>query len=544
MKNFRSCMKGMGAMLKPLRWRVAVGVGIGLVRIAASLAFVWICKRLVDIATGALDAPLGGSIGLMAGILVIQILSNVADSWWESYITVEAQNGFRHSVFSHVLRSTWNGREAFHSGDTVNRLEEDIRVVVDLLCSRLPSAIVTLCQLVAASLFLLTLSPNLSWILIVLMMAAVLGSRLFFRTLRRLTAAIRAKDSQVQAFMQENLLNRVVVLTLIGAERVLSRLGMLQRDVRDNTIRRTNYNAVARTFMGLGFLSGYAAAFLWGVFGIRSGAVTYGMMTAFLQLVGQIQRPIAELAHHVPAFIHSLTSVERLMELEELPLEEHGTPVRLEGAPEITIDHLTFGYDGQTEPVFKDFSCTFKGGEMIAITGHTGIGKSTLIRLILALLRPQEGSIRVGGVAVSPDLRGNFMYVPQGNTLLSGTIRENLKLVAPEATDEQLREALELAAAEFVFDLKEGLDTLCSEKGGGLSEGQAQRIAIARGLLHSGGILVLDEATSAIDPATEERLLHNLSARFHGRKTILFISHREAVTSAADAVLSIGAPRS
>ena len=543
MKNFRSCMKGMGAMLRPLRWRVAVGVGIGLVRIAASLAFVWICKRLVDIATGAVVAPLGGSIGLMAGILLIQILGNVAASWWESYITVEAQNGFRHSVFSHVLRSTWNGREAFHSGDTVNRLEEDIRVVVDLLCSRLPGAIVTLCQLIAASFFLLTLSPNLAWILIILMLAAVLGSRLFFRTLRRLTAAIRAKDSQVQAYMQENLLNRVVVLTLIGAERVLSRLGMLQRDVRDNTIRRTNYNAVARTFMGLGFLSGYAAAFLWGVFGIRSGAVTYGMMTAFLQLVGQIQRPIAELAHHVPAFIHSLTSVERLMELEELPLEEHGKPVQIEGAPEISIEHLTFGYAGQAEAVFKDFSYVFKGGEMTAITGHTGIGKSTLIRLILALLRPQEGTIRVGGVPVSPDLRGNFMYVPQGNSLLSGTIRENLRLVAPEATDEQLREVLELSAAEFVFDLPEGLDTHCSEKGGGLSEGQAQRIAIARGLLHNGGILVLDEATSAIDPATEERLLHNLSARFHGRKTILFISHREAVTSAADAVLSIGAQR-
>ena len=540
MKNFRSCLKGMGAMLKPLRWRVAVGVGIGLVRIAASLAFVWICKRLVDIATGAVVAPLGGSIGLMAGILLVQILGNVGASWWESYITVEAQNGFRHSVFSHVLRSTWNGREAFHSGDTVNRLEEDIRVVVDLLCSRLPSAIVTLCQLVAASLFLLTLSPNLAWILIILMLAAVLGSRLFFRTLRRLTAAIRAKDSQVQAYMQENLLNRVVVLTLIGAERVLSRLGMLQRDVRDNTIRRTNYNAVARTFMGLGFLSGYAAAFLWGVFGIRSGAVTYGMMTAFLQLVGQIQRPIAELAHHVPAFIHSLTSVERLMELEELPLEEHGKPVQIEGAPEIAIEHLTFGYAGQAEAVFKDFSYVFKGGEMTAITGHTGIGKSTLIRLILALLRPQEGTIRVGGVPVSPDLRGNFMYVPQGNSLLSGTIRENLRLVAPEATDDQLREALELSAAEFVFELPDGLDTLCSEKGGGLSEGQAQRIAIARGLLHNGGILVLDEATSAIDPATEERLLHNLSARFHGRKTILFISHREAVTSAADTVLSIG----
>ncbi len=541
MKKFSACMKALWGMSAPVRWRMAVSVGIGLVRIAASLGFVWASKYLVDIATGVKNDSLTTAIGIFLGILLLQLGTIVLSSWWDSYNQVKAQNILRKDLFGHVLKSRWDGRERFLSGDTVNRLEEDIRVVVDLLCSRLPSAIVTLCQLIAASLFLLTLSPNLSWILIVLMLAAVLGSRLFFRTLRRLTAAIRAKDSQVQAYMQENLLNRIVVLTLIGAERVLSRLGMLQRDVRDNTVKRSNYNAVARTFMGLGFLSGYAAAFLWGVFGIRSGAVTYGMMTAFLQLVGQIQRPIAELAHHVPAFIHSLTSVERLMELEELPLEERGEPVQLEGAPEIAIEHLTFGYAGQAEPVFKDFSFTFKGGEMTAITGHTGIGKSTLIRLILALLRPQEGSIRIGGVAVSPDLRGNFMYVPQGNSLLSGTIRENLRMVAPEATDERLREALELAAAEFVFDLPEGLETLCSEKGGGLSEGQAQRIAIARGLLHSGGILVLDEATSAIDPETEERLLQNLSARFHGRKTILFISHREAVTSAADAVLRIGA---
>ena len=540
MKSFRTCLKGLRTMARPLRGPVAVGVVIGLVRIAASLAFVWICKRLVDIATGTLAAPLGESITIMAAILLAQILSTVASSWWESYITVTAQNQFRHQTFSHVLRSVWTGREAFHSGDTVNRLEEDIRVVVELLCSRLPGAIVTLCQLVAASLFLLTLSPKLSWILIILMLAAVLGSRLFFRTLRRLTARIRAKDSEIQAYMQENLLNRIVVLTLIGTEKVLQRLGWLQKDVRDATIQRTNYNAVARSFMGLGFLSGYAAAFLWGVFGIRSGAVTYGMMTAFLQLVGQIQRPIAELARHVPAFIHSLTSVERLMELEELPLEAHGKDILLEGAPDIVIDRMTFAYEGQAEPVFQDFSFTFKGGEMTAIAGHTGIGKSTLIRLILGLLQPQKGSIRVGGMPVGPDLRSNFMYVPQGNTLLSGTIRENLQWVAPEADEALLREALELAAAEFVFDLPQGLDTPCSEKGGGLSEGQAQRIAIARGLLHSGGILVLDEATSAIDPATEERLLHNLSARFHGRKTILFISHREAVTSAADTVLSIG----
>ena len=543
MKSFRTCLKGLHTLVRPLRGRIAVGVAIGLVRIAASLAFVWICKRLVDIATGTLDAPLGGSIAIMAGILLAQILSTVCSSWWESYITVGAQNSIRHQTFGHVLRSVWTGREAFHSGDTVNRLEEDIRVIVELLCSRLPGAIVTLCQLVAAAFFLLTLSPNLAWILIVLMLAAVLGSRLFFRTLRRLTARIRAKDSKIQAYMQENLLNRIVVLTLIGTEKVLDRLGWLQKDLRDDTVKRMNYNAVARSFMGLGFLSGYAAAFLWGVFGIRSGAVTYGMMTAFLQLVGQIQRPIADLARHVPAFIHSLTSVERLMELEELPLERHDKPVLLDGAPEIAIEDLTFAYEGQAEPVFQEFSYTFKGGEMTAIAGHTGIGKSTLIRLILALLQPQKGSVRIGGKDASPDLRDNFMYVPQGNTLLSGTIRENLLWVAPDAPEEALRETLQLAAAEFVFDLPQGLDTPCSEKGGGLSEGQAQRIAIARGLLHEGGVLILDEATSAIDPETEERLLHNLSARFHGRKTILFISHREAVCSAADAILDIGTPR-
>ena len=540
MKDFRTCMKGLRALLRVLRWRVAVTVLIGLVRIAASLAFVWICKRLIDIATGTLDAPIGANVGILAGILIVQILSNVADGWWESYITVEAQNRFRKEYFAHVLGSAWSGREAFHSGDTINRLEEDIRVVVDLLCSRLPGAVVTFCQLVAASFYLLTLSSSLVWILIALMLAAVLGSRLFFRTLRRLTAAIRAKDSEIQAYMQENLLNRIVVLTLVGTERVLVRLGLLQKNLRDNTIRRTNYNAIARACLGVGFLSGYAAAFLWGVFGIRSGLVTYGMMTAFLQLVGQIQRPIAELARHVPAFIHSLTSVERLMELKDLPLEAQGTPVHLDGAPSITIEGLRFAYEGQREAVFDNFSHTFQGGCMTAISGHTGVGKSTLIRLILALLQPQKGTIRIDGHAASPALRCNIMYVPQGNTLMSGTILENLRMACETADEAQIREALHLAAADFVFSLPQGLDTPCSEKGGGLSEGQAQRIAIARGLLHSGGILILDEATSAIDPATEARLLQNLSARFHGRKTILFISHREAVTSAADAVLHIG----
>ena len=210
-------------MFKPVRWRVLVSILIGLVRIAASLSFVWICKRLVDIATGNIvDASLSANAGIMVGIMLVQLLTGIAASYWENLSIVRTQNAMRYDTFAHVIRSRWNGREAFHSGDMVNRLEEDIRVVVDLLCSRLPDAIVTLCQLLAASIFLLSMAPGLAWVLLILMCAAVVGSRMFFRTLRRLTDAIRAKDSEIQGHMQENLQNRILVLTLIGTEKCSS----------------------------------------------------------------------------------------------------------------------------------------------------------------------------------------------------------------------------------------------------------------------------------------------------------------------------------
>ena len=537
--SLRDCMRVLRRMVRPVRGRLLVSILIGLVRIVASLAFVWISKTLVDIATGVLDAPLGTHVVIMVVILLVQILSNVAASWWESVTVVKAQTRVRADFFAHVMGSRWNGRETFHSGDTVNRLEEDIRVVTDLVCSRFPDAVVTLCQLLAASWYLLTLSPGLVWLLLLLMAVAVVGSRLCFKIVRRLTSEIRAADSGIQQHMQENLLNRIVVLTLGATQKVLSVLGYKQDELVSLSIRRQNYGAVGRAFMGLGFLSGYAAAFLWGVYGIRGGTVTFGMMTAFLQLVGQVQRPIFELARHIPAFIHSLTSVERLEELRALPLEEAGEPVVFSGAPEIVVDHITFAYPDAERPVFKDFSRTFAAGSMTAVMGATGEGKTTLIRLLMALLQPSEGSILIDGVPASPATRANFMYVPQGNTLLSGTIRENLLLADPSADEERMKEALRLAAAEFVLDLPEGLDTVCSEKGAGLSEGQAQRIAIARALLREGGILILDESTSALDGPTEARLLENISAAYKGRKTLIIISHRPSVLPLADAVLKL-----
>ena len=541
----RQTIQGLRPMARPVRGRIALSVLIGAVRIAASLGFVWICKRLVDIATGEVDAPLSLHIGILLGIMMLQLVCSVAASAWESYNSVRSGNELRRDTFARVLRSSWTGREAYRSGDAVNRLEEDVRVVTELLCTRIPDVVITVVQLLAASVYLLLMAPNLLWVLIVLMVAAVGGSRLFFKKLRVLTERIRKQDAEIQQLMQENLQKRLVVLTLIGAERVLARLGGLQKELQGQTVTRIRYNAVARGCMIFGFLGGYAAAFLWGVLGIRSGAVTYGMMTAFLQLVGQVQRPIAELARQVPAFIHASTSVERLMDLQGLEQEASGeAPVALEGTPGIRCTALSFAYPDQPEElILSGFNHDFAAGSLTVIMGLTGAGKSTLSRLVLGLLKPTAGSVTLydarGEYPAGPALRGNFRYVPQGNTLFSGTIRENLQLARADASEEAMRDALHTAVADFVFDLPEGLDTPCGETGSGLSEGQAQRIAIARALLHEGGILVLDEATSALDAETEYTLLDRLYTRYHGSRTMLFISHREAISARADEILRI-----
>ncbi len=541
MKSFRECTAAAWRMSVGIRWRMGVSVLIGLVRIAASLGFVWASKLLVDIATGNNEMPLNTAIGLFIGILLLQIGAFIFGNWWESYTLVKTQNTLRLQLFGHVLRSRWDGRDRFLSGDTVNRLEEDIRVVADLLGSRVPGLVITLMQLLAASAYLLVLAPQLLWVLLILMFAAVFGSKLFFKQLRKLMALIRARESELQQVMQESLQHRVLVLTLTHVERVLEKFGWLQADVENNTRKRLNYNAVSRGLMFLGFQTGHAAAFIWGILGILHGTITYGTMTAFLQLVGQVQRPIAEFGRQIPAIINALTSIERLMELEELKEEPLEKPVRLEKAPEIRVSNLTYNYPGVEEPVLLDFSCTFPAGSLSVIMGHTGIGKSTLLRLVMGLLQPTAGTVTLDGIPAGPAIRSNFLYVPQGNSLLSGTIRSNLQLANPLAGETEMKQALETAAAQFVYSLPRGLDTPCGEVGSGLSEGQAQRIAIARALLHPGSVLILDESTSALDAQTEKTVIENLHRIYYGHKTILCISHRPAVTEVADQIIEIKA---
>ena len=547
MKSVGYCLKAAIRMSRPARWRMLVSFLIGLVQIAASLSFVWISKALVDVATGDRSGSLWSYVILMASIMLLQIALRLFAAWWEKMNVVKTQNILRRSHFSHVLFSTWRGKEMFHSADTVNRLEEDIRVVTELLCVRIPDVFVTICQLVAASIYAVILAPGLIWMVIVLMIIAIIGSRLFFRKIRSLTDNIRKKDSRVQQLFQDNLRLRDLVLMLFGPSKVMGRLDSEQKDIENLTRKRLLLNVVARGFMGVGFMGGYAAAFFWGVFGIAAGTVTYGMMTAMLQLVGQVQRPISDIGRAIPAFIHAVTSIERLSELTDLQQEEQGEGVVFEDAPEINLSDVSFSYPDSDELVLKDFSCKFPSGSLTAVMGLTGAGKSTLMRIVMGLLSPTKGTVEISGEkggkqqteSISAKTRENFMYVPQGNTLLSGTIRENLKLVDPDADDDLLKEVLNRAEAGFVLDLPEGMDTRCGEDGSGLSEGQCQRIAIARALLKKGGVLLLDEATSALDSQTEKRLLDNICNFYRGKKTIIFISHRDAVASAADNILRL-----
>lgn len=542
-KSFGECFRGLLGLLSPLWGRVAVSVFNGLVAVSASLAYVWISKKVVDIATGQSDGALLPNVLLFAAVMLIQIACRLFSRYWEALMVVDTQNRTRKEVFDKVIRAAWDGRDRFHSGDTVNRLEEDVRVIADFLCVNMPEMIVTCVQLLAATWMLFELSPKLGWVLIWIMPVAVIGSRLFFLTLRRITKDIRKTDSEIQAHMQETVQNRLLVRMMGGTGGASSKLEGMQNSVRGKIVKRMNYSTVARGAMSVGFAAGYALVFIWSVYGLKNGTVTYGLMVAFLQLVNQVQRPVAELANQIPSFIRALSSEERVLELCEQPQEASERDIRMEGAPGIRLRDLSFGYPDAEVQVLSALNFDFKPGSLTALMGYTGAGKSTLIKVILALLKPTGGEVSIYDgtkeLPVGVGTRCNFQYVPQGNSLMSGTIRQNLLIANAEATEDELRAALHAAVADFVFELKDGLDTVCGEDGVGISEGQAQRVAVARALLRPGGVLVLDEATSALDAATEQELLRRLHEHCSGAKTIICISHRPAVEEYADRILRI-----
>ena len=532
----------MNTILKYLHWLWAHSVGargavlvnifLGTLNVGLNLYFTWLCKHLVDIATGVGT----GSLPLYTGIVIVVVLLRLA----VAAVNVRVENLtnskmnfiIRKGLYSCLLQSEWLGKERRHTGDTVNRLETDVSTVTGVICSDVPQIFTTLVQLVAAIIFLSTMDWRLALLLVVVTPLFVLFSKFFFHRLREMTRGIRETESEVQSHLQESLQHRMVIQSMENESRMEDRLDGLQGREYGQIVERTRFNVIARTMVSAAFSFGYIAAFLWGVYGISKGSLTFGVMTAFLQLVGQIQRPLVNLTRQVPSFVYATASIDRLMELEDAPKAEAVEPVPLEAPAGIRVRGLGYRYPDGKRMILKDLDFDFPPGSRTAIVGETGAGKSTLIRLMLALLKPVEGSITlydaIREVDASPATRCNLVYVPQGNTLFSGTVRENLLMGNPDATEDQMADALRTAVADFVLSLPEGLDTRCGEGGAGLSEGQAQRIAIARGLLRPGSILLLDEFSSSLDPATEAQLMENLTKKAAG-KTMIFITHREKI---------------
>lgn len=523
-------------MLKQLRYFYDLSAGfrikllwclvLGLLSILCGFAFIYVSKGIVDIATHKLDANLWQYVAILATMLLLRLSITGLRAWVNGRTNQQLVNATRSRLFQSVLNAPWHGREDRQSGDVMSRMSEDLRVVCSCITSDIPALILSLFQLIAASWFLFILQPKLLWLLLLIFPFALLLSKLYYKTMRKLTKEIRSEESDIQSHIQESVQNRPLLLSLrrtgLMADRLMTRHGQLFGTYS----RRLRFSIRTRLLVQAGFSIGYYTAFVWSAIGLMNGSVTYGMMTALLQLVAQVQNPILDLSALFPSIVQALTAGERLQELiggdsaPALPNEERSKIIEANVPYGIKLEHVSYRYPDGDQDVLHDFNYTFQAGTSTAIVGPTGSGKSTLVRLLLGLLQPTEGTIRLQD--------SNIAYVPQGNSLLSGTIRDNLLLGNLEATDEQLRDALRRASALFVYDLPAGLDTLCGEKGAGLSEGQAQRIAIARALLQPGSIMILDEASSALDPDTERQILEELQQQQLG-KTLIWVTHHPAV---------------
>lgn len=518
---------------KGIRWNSELRIVAGIASVVLGLMMVWLSKRFIDetIRTGTTDDVLQ-----MVCWLVLTVVGGIVLRLVYFYLTamasVRLSNALRLRIFSSLFRRQLYTDQELHSGDVTSRMAKDIEQVSGVTTDTLPQMVVTVIQLCGAFLLMRRFDPRLAWALLLLTPLALVFGKLIARRLRQMTLDIRQDESRIQMQVQEGMEYNAVLRSL-GSERwVTDRLNSMQQRLQGNVKRRTRFTAVTRLVMGGAFGLGYLLAFVWGGIGLRNGTITFGVMTSFLQLVGMIQSPIMQLLNMVPSVIHATASIDRLEELDNNTVDDnslqHNSHQRHQHKT-IIFNDVSFRYAKGDRQILSHFTHTFKSGSKTAIMGETGIGKTTLFRLILGFIEPDEGQVEVGG---------DCCFVPQGNTLMSGTIRYNLQLAKPDATDDELKEVLHTACADFVLDMPEGIDTELGERGSGLSEGQAQRIAIARGLLRPGDIMLLDEISSALDEPTEREMYRRLFAAYP-QKTMLFITHRPTVTEQCDDIIKL-----
>lgn len=495
-----------------------------------------VSKNLIDGAVqGQMNVIIQFSVVLVAMVLV-QIVINIWCKVIIFNISSKLEIVIKTHLFKQILKKHYGDIKEFHSGELMNRLTSDVTVVTNTITTILPQIAYLIVKLTGVFIVLFSIDYVFALVFFIGGFLILLLSQLFKKKMKSLHKKAQETDGKVKSFLQETLESLLVVKVFRAEKKVAKNAEDLQDD-NFKVKRKRNYISIfATTGFSFIFTVGYFYGMIWGAFNIFHGVITYGTLTAVLSLITQIQGPISGLTGILPQYYAALASAERIMEIEkyenEIIINSETIDFKkiYDDMESIEFDDITFSYD--TEKIFEHTSLSIKKGDYIVISGISGIGKSTLTRLLLNVFSLDDGEIYIkqkdgSKIYIDKRMRTMFAYVPQGNFLLSGTIRDNISFVRPDATDEEIMEAAKIScAAEFINELPDGLDTKIGEKGSGLSEGQVQRIAIARAVICDAPVLLLDEATSALDIQTEHTLLENLRAQRN--ITCILVSHKRA----------------
>lgn len=542
-KRFFEYVKWIANNAKGIKKSLVIIIILDAITSLASVAIAIFSKNLIDNAvSGAMSRAI-----LYAGLFGTLILANLGIRAASSVLSVRTYellaNSIRKKMFSRITKTEWISVTKYHSGDILTRLTSDVGAITTGVVDTLPSIISLCVQLIAAFGTLLYYEPMLAILAFILGPFTVLFSRIWGRKLKKLQTKVQESESAYRSFIQEAIENMMIVKAFRLEEKNVDKISALHGIRLSWVMKRNITSVVASTVLGIGYWVGYFLAFCWGALKLSRGTTTFGTLTAFLQLVSQVQGPFVGLARMIPQVIAAMASAGRLMEIEALPLEtiSNKLPSRLKAG--INLQDVTFSYN-DNRPILAKLTANIQPGEIVGLVGPSGEGKTTLIRILLALLKPDMGSATLvvedgREFMVSADTRDWISYVPQGNTLFSGTIEENIKSGFPEASAEEVEAAARAACAtDFIEELSEGIKSKIGERGIGLSEGQAQRISIARALLRKAPVLILDEATSALDMDSEMRILKGIYEMKPSR-TCIVITHRQTALRICSRILRL-----
>ena len=513
---------------------------------ASSLISVYntlISKSLIDNAIGGNTSQVIKYLIIMISITLGMMLLNPIISLLSTHASTKLNQNIQNKMFEHIEYSSWLEQSKFHSVSLLTRITSDVATISSTLLSTIPNIISILVTLLASFSTLIYLAPSIAIIAIFIGPFLVLVSRYFSKKLKDLYKKAQEEDVKYRAFIQESVQNIMIVKTFCMEKINMDRLIQIQNNKYNIAMKNTKLSAMTGLAMSLCSNLAYFTIFCWGALNISTGVTTYGTFTAMLQLYGKVQSPFSSLASMFPGLISTIAAAERLMELEEIPLEKSSKKEVIDFInPEITFEDVSFEYKKGIK-IINDINLTIPYGETIAFVGPSGEGKTTLIRLILALINPSNGKVYLKENnkkdSFNRDYRNLISYIPQGNTLFSGTIEDNLRYGNFEATEEEIYEALKNACAlDFVNELEDGIKTVIGEKATGISEGQAQRLAIARSFLRKKPILILDEATSALDPETEVSVLKSVKSLPH-KPTCIIITHRPSALNICHRIIRL-----